>query len=254
MMVHPGAGREPVCIEYRETAPAAATETMYSLKESPHSHRFVGVPGTLRGLELAHRRFGKLAWKELVMPAVRLAEEGFVVDQPLADSLNGVLRDKEISHFEELRRIFAPHGTASGGRKPPEKVEREAPAPTPQGADAPRSPASWRAGDRLVQKELAATLGLIAAEGADAFYKGRIAQQIVAEMRAGGGLITRNDLAAYEAKERRPIHGTYRGYDVFAPPPPSSGGMCLVEMLNILENFDLKTASGGRQPPEEIPR
>src|SRR5262245_6385952 len=80
MMVHPGAGGEPVCIDYRETAPAAATERMFSLKESPHSHRFVGVPGTLRGLELAHRRFGKLPWKDLVMPAAKLAEEGFAID------------------------------------------------------------------------------------------------------------------------------------------------------------------------------
>ncbi len=211
MMVHPGAGREPACIEYRETAPAAATETMFSLQESPHSHRFVGVPGTLRGLELAHKRFGKLEWKDLVMPAVKLAEEGLVIDQPLADSLNGVLGDKETARFAELRRVFA---------APDGKV--------------------WHAGDRLVQKELAATLRLVAETGADAFYKGRIAEQIAAEMRAGRGLITRDDLAAYQAKERRPIHGTFRGYDVFAPPPPSSGGICLVEMLNILEKLDLK--------------
>jgi gamma-glutamyltranspeptidase len=219
MMVHPGGGREPTCIEYRETAPAAATETMFSLEESPHSHRFVGVPGTLRGLELAHKRFGKLPWKDLMIPAVNLADEGCVVDQALADSLNGVLRGKETARFAELRRVFGP---------PDAKA--------------------WRAGDRLVQKELAATLRLVAEGGADAFYKGRIADQIVAEMRAGDGLITRDDLAAYRAKERRPIHGTYRGYDIYGPPPPSSGGICLVQMLNILEQLDLKKPGFSEKP------
>ena len=93
-----------------------------------------------------------------------------------------------------------------------------------------------------MQKDLAKTLRLIAEQGPDAFYKGPIAELIVAEMKAGGGLITKDDLAGYQAKERKPIHGTYRGYDVYGPPPPSSGGICLVEMLNILENFDLQEA------------
>ncbi len=223
MMVHPGPGREPTCIEYRETAPAAATETMFSLEESPHSHRFVGVPGTLRGLELAHKRFGKLPWKDLVVPAVELAEEGFVVDQPLADSLNGVLRSKPTARFAELRRVFA----APDGR-------------------------AVAAGDRLVQRDLAMTLRMVADTGADTFFKGRIAEQIVAEMRVGGGLITRDDLAGYQAKERRPIHGTYRGHDVYGPPPPSSGGICLVQMLNILEHFDLAPATRGSASPENV--
>jgi len=224
MMVHPGRGKEPVCIEYRETAPAAAHESMYDLRESGLGHRFVGVPGTLRGLELAHRRFGKLPWKDLVTPAVRLAAEGFAIDRPLADSLNRVLRDKETSRFGELRRVF----TRS-------KINLR----LADGEVKERTP-DWLPGDRLAQKELAATLRIIADEGADAFYTGRIAEQIVAEMRAGGGLITRDDLAKYRANERRPIHGMYRGYDVYAPPPPSSGGIALVQMLNILENFDLK--------------
>jgi gamma-glutamyltranspeptidase/glutathione hydrolase len=220
MMVYPGPGREPTCIEYRETAPAAATETMFSLDESALSHKFVGVPGTLRGLELAHRRFGKLPWKELILPAVKLADEGFAIDQPLADSLNGVLRSQQTARFAELRRVFAP----------------------------PDMAAAWRAGDRLVQKDLAATLHLIGDAGPDAFYKGRIAEQIVAEMSAGSGLITRDDLARYHAKERRPIHGTYRGCDIYGPPPPSSGGICLVEMLNILEDFDLRKHAISEKP------
>src|SRR5205085_2781591 len=98
----------------------------------------------------------------------------------------------------------------------------------------------WVAGDRLVQKDLAGTLRLIAEQGPDAFYTGPIADKIITEMKAGGGLIRHVDLAAYRAVERKPVHGTYRGYDVYGPPPPSSGGTCLVEMLNVLETFDLK--------------
>jgi gamma-glutamyltranspeptidase/glutathione hydrolase len=177
MLVWPGAGEQPVCIDYRETAPAAATPDMFVADRAPYTHKAVGVPGTLRGLELA---------EELTKTAAK----------PTTST--------------EFRHVFSkPDGTA------------------------------WQAGDRLVQAELAATLRLIAAEGADAFYRGVVADQIVAEMRAGGGLISAADLATYEAKARTPIHGTYRGFDVFGPPPPSSGGICLVEMLNILENFDL---------------
>ena len=101
-----------------------------------------------------------------------------------------------------------------------------------------------------MQKDLAKTLRRIAEQGPDAFYKGAIAELIAAEMKRGGGLITTEDLAAYEAKARKPIHGTYRGYDVYGPPPPSSGGICLVEMLNILENFDLRKQ--GRFSPETL--
>ncbi|MFN4260805.1 MAG: gamma-glutamyltransferase [Gemmataceae bacterium] len=210
MVVHPGDKREPVVIEYRETAPGAATKTMFSKGESIHGHKPVGVPGTVRGLALAHERFGSLPWKDLVMPAVKLAEEGFEMDAPLARSLNGIVA--QAKDFPELRRVFGKDGGAG----------------------------TWKPGDRLIQKDLARTLRLIAEQGPDAFYKGEIADQLVAEMKAGGGLITKEDLAAYRANARRPIHGTYRGYDIYGPPPPSSGGTCLVMMLNILENFDLK--------------
>ena len=202
MMVAPP-DSEPVCIEYRETAPAAATPTMYAPEETQLGHRAVGVPGTVRGLALAHARFGSLPWRTLVEPAVLLAREGFVVDGRLARSLNRLL--DTAGEFRELVRVFG----KPGGRR-------------------------WRAGDRLVQPDLARTLTLIAAEGPDAFYRGAIAQQIVAEMQAGGGLVALADLAAYDAQERTPIHGTFRGYDVYGPPPPSSGGIVLVEMLNIL--------------------
>ncbi len=210
MVVHPAPGKgEPTVIEYRETAPLAASKTMYGKDDSWYSHKAAGVPGTVRGMELAHRRFGKLPWKDLVLPAVKLAEEGFLINGPLASSLNGFVgstRDRP-----EVVRCFGKDG----------------------GAD-------WEKGDRFVQKDLAATLRRIAEQGPDAFYKGAIADQLVAEMKNGNGLITREDLAAYRANERKPVRGTYRGYDVYGPPPPSSGGVCLVQMLNTLERFDLK--------------
>src|SRR5262245_48436984 len=202
MVVYPGGKQRPVVIEYRETAPAAAHKAMYKRNESIYTHRAVGVPGTVRGLELAHKKFGKLHWKDLVLPAVRLAEEGFPIDDYLADSLKAVVGSSP--DFPELQRVLG----KKGGKE------------------------EWRAGDRLVQKHLAWSLRLIAEKGADAFYKGEIADKLAAEMKAGGGLITKADLAAYKANVRVPVHGTYRGYDVYGPPPPSSGGICLVEMLN----------------------
>jgi gamma-glutamyltranspeptidase/glutathione hydrolase len=208
MVIHPPKGH-PVVIAYRETAPAAATSEMFVKAAPKHGHKVIGVPGTVRGLALAHRRFGKLPWKEVVLPAVRLADKGFAVDAHLARSLNEVLANSK--GFSELHRVFDKPG---GGK--------------------------WQAGDRLVQRDLARTLRLIAEKGPDAFYTGKIAEQIVAEMKRGGGLITRADLAGYKADELQPIHGTYRGYDVYGPPPPSSGGICLIEMLNILETFHLR--------------
>jgi gamma-glutamyltranspeptidase/glutathione hydrolase len=218
MLIYPPGG-EPVVIDYRETAPAAAAKHMFAKDESLYSHRVVGVPGTVRGLALAHRRFGKLPWMTLVLPAVKLAREGFLLDAHQAGSLNNVLA--AASDNKELHRVFGrPDGQA------------------------------WSAGDRLVQPDLAKTLEVIAEQGADAFYIGRIADLLAAEMKAGGGLITKEDLAAYQALVRQPIHGTYRGYAVYGPPPPSSGGICLLQMLNILENFDLK--GHGRFAPETL--
>jgi gamma-glutamyltranspeptidase/glutathione hydrolase len=219
MVVYPGHGVEPVVIEYRETAPAAARSTMFAKTDTIYSPKAVGVPGTVRGMWLAHQRFGKLPWKDVVAPAVRLAEEGFVLNDSLADSLNWVVGSSP--EFPELQRVFGKNGAAD-----------------------------WRAGDRLVQPDLARTLRLISEHGADGFYKGPVAEMIAAEMKRDKGLITAADLAGYHANERKPVHGTYRGYDVYAPPPPSSGGTCLVEMLNVLENFDLR--SQGRWSPATL--
>jgi gamma-glutamyltranspeptidase / glutathione hydrolase len=211
MLVHPGNDAEAVCIDYRETAPAAATATMFSLGERRLGHKVVGVPGTLRGLELAHQRFGNLPWHMLVKPAMRLAQEGFELDVRLAEALNELLASS--GEFAELKRVF---GKEAGA-------------------------APWRAGDRFIQPELASTLRLIAEHGATAYYEGGIAKQIVAEMELGGGLITRADLAGYKVKVRKPLRGTYRGYQVLGAPPPSSGGTATIEALNILEQFDLRS-------------
>jgi gamma-glutamyltranspeptidase/glutathione hydrolase len=208
MVVHPPKDA-PSVIDYRETAPAAATRTMFKKGDSPYTHRVVGVPGTVRGMALAHQKFGKLPWQTLVQPAIELADKGYTLDKHHADALNKMLASSK--NFAELQRVFA----------------------RPDGA-------AWKPGDRHVQPDLAKTLRLIADDGPDAFYKGRIADLLVAEMKTGNGLITSDDLANYQALQREPIHGTYRGYDVYGPPPPSSGGTCLVQMLGILETFDLK--------------
>lgn len=213
MVVHPPQGA-PVVFDYRETAPARATRTMFKKDDSPYTHRVVGVPGTVRGLAAAHQKFGKLPWKTLVEPAIQLADKGYILDKHHADSLNKIVdaaKHYALHPYAELMRVLG-------------KPDHSA----------------WKPGDRHQQPDLAKTLRLIADEGPDAFYKGKIAEQIVAEMKTGGGLIDAKDLADYRAIQREPIHTTYRGYDVYAPPPPSSGGICLTQMLGILEQFDLK--------------
>jgi gamma-glutamyltranspeptidase/glutathione hydrolase len=217
LLVYPPEPGAPAVIDYRETAPKAAMRTLFT-DRPPTPYTLVGVPGTVRGLALAHQRFGKLPWKDLVLPAARLAEEGVRINGPLADSLNrGLLRAEA---FPEFRRVYG----KEGGR--------------------------WRDGDHLVQKDLARTLRRIAEEGPHTFYTGSIADTLVEEMKKGGGLIRKDDLIGYRARLRTPVHGTYRGFDVWAPPPPSSGGIALVEMLNILENFDLRKQ--GRYSPETL--
>jgi gamma-glutamyltranspeptidase/glutathione hydrolase len=222
MLVWPGGGREPTVFDYRETAPAAASRDLFADgKTDWTSHKAAGVPGTVRGLELAHKRFGKLPWKDVVMPALKLAKDGFAVDAPLARRLNGVLGEVRTRN-EEFKRVYG----KNGGRE------------------------KWQAGDTLRLPDLGRTLRAIAENGADEFYTGENAARLEAEMKAGGGLMTAADLAAYRAKERKPVRGSYRGFDVYAPPPPSSGGVAVVEALNILDCFDLKKHP--RQSPETI--
>jgi gamma-glutamyltranspeptidase / glutathione hydrolase len=211
MVIHPAPGKgAPAVIDYREKAPASASRTMFTSKDTIYSAKAVGVPGTVSGLALAHGKFGKLPWKSVVEPAVALAEEGFGMDLQLASSLNWVTNSHQVT--PEMRRVLA----KANGKE------------------------DWQPGDRLAQKDLARTLRRIRDHGAEGFYRGETADLLVKEMQAGGGLITKKDLEAYQAKGRAPIHATYRGHDLYAPPPPSSGGICLALMLNILETFDLR--------------
>jgi gamma-glutamyltranspeptidase/glutathione hydrolase len=203
--------------EYREKAPLKSTRTMYlgadgQIDRSLTSSGYLapGVPGTVRGLELAHKKFGKLSWKEVVLPSIALAD-GFTISANLARGLNREI-EGPMAKFPASVAAFAKPG---GGE--------------------------WVEGDRLLQGDLSRTLRAIADGGADAFYKGWIADRIAEDMQANGGLISKDDLARYRAKERAPVRGTYKGYDVFSMPPPSSGGVALVEMLNIVEPFDLKS-------------
>jgi gamma-glutamyltranspeptidase / glutathione hydrolase len=204
--------------DYRERAPLKSTPTMYlgpdgqivrDLTET--GYLAPGVPGTVRGLELAHKRFGKLPWKTVVMPAVTLAEDGFEISATLAHALN----EQVAGPMKPFPASVAAYGKPDGGE--------------------------WTAGDRLVLRDLGGTLRAIATDGASAFYKGRIANRIAEDMKANGGLITTEDLAAYQAKARTPVKGTYRGFEIVSMPPPSSGGVALIEMLNMLEPYQLKT-------------
>ena len=200
---------QPVCVEYRETCPAALKRDSFVHERRQEGHHTVGVPGTVAGLALAHQKYGRLKWRQLVTPAIRLASEGFLIDLALASVMNRML-GTPTADFPEFRHVFAkPDGT------------------------------EWQAGDRLVQRELAQTMQALADDGPESFYHGRIAEQIVSEMQAGGGFLTRDDLANYRANLRTPVSTNYRGYEVYAPPPPSAGGTQLIECLNILEQFDV---------------
>ena len=208
---------EVTAFDYREKAPLKATPTMYlgtdgnidaSLTRA--GYLAPGVPGSVRGLETAHRKFGALPWREVVMPGVTLAEQGFTLSPALARSLNS-----ELPRMSKYPASVSAYGKPAGGH--------------------------WEAGDRLVLTDLGRTLRAIATDGADAFYKGWIADRIAADMKTNGGLITKEDLAAYEARIRTAVRGTYKGFEIISMPPPSSGGVALVEMLNILEPLDLKS-------------
>ena len=202
-------------IDFREKAPLAATPAMYLDQKgsviaglSTRGHLAVAVPGTVAGLEYARDHFATLPRATLLAPAIRLADQGFVLEQGDADMLDSAAPD--LRHDPASRAIFL----------------------DPTGAPI-------KAGDRLVQRDLAATLRAIARAGANGFYKGPVAEAIAKSNQAGGGLLTLADLTAYEARERRPVECNYRGYQVISAPPPSSGGVALCEMLNILEGYPL---------------
>ncbi|MGB0069065.1 MAG: gamma-glutamyltransferase [Isosphaeraceae bacterium] len=233
--------REVVTVDFRETAPRSASPRMYlDSDDKPRPrHRAgawaAGVPGTVRGLGLAHARWGKLAWADLVQPAARLAREGFPISADLAGSLNSQLgeqKNTKTGHRDDRARLADFTESVSAFARP--------------------DGAAWKAGDRLIQSDLAATLQRIAAAGPDEFYTGRTAQLIARYMEEKDGRITADDLAAYQARLRPPVHTTFRGCAVWSMGPPSSGGVVLSQMLNILERFDLK--ADGAQAPRTVHR
>ncbi len=198
-------------LDFREKAPAKATANMYLDAQgnvipgmSVIGYKAIGVPGSVAGLVYAQKHWGKLTLKQVMEPAIRLARDGYVLNYDAAKSFH----DPNLAKFSESHRIFQ------------------------RGGD------HYQQGDVFKQPELAKTLERIA-EDPDDFYHGAMARELAAAVEKGGGLITAEDLAQYQAKERQPIRGTYRGYEVISAPPPSSGGVTLVELLNILEGYDL---------------
>ncbi len=234
--------REVITIDFREAAPRRADVRMYLGPDGtllPHHRagaRAAGVPGTVRGLGLAHERHGKAAWADLVRPASRLARGGFRVSEELAASLNAQLQPHRRPRDEIARRDDLGSGT-----------DRLADFPESVAALGKPDASPWHAGDLLVQRDLADTLDRLAEHGPDEFYAGETARIVARYMAERGGLITLDDLAAYRPKERPPVHTSYRGFEVYGMGPPSSGGIVVCQMLNILERYNLK-ADGPRAP------
>ncbi len=208
-------------IDYREKAPAAARANMYLDAQgnviedaSAIGYKAIGVPGSVAGMVYAEKKYGKLSLEQVIAPALKLAEDGFALTVEDAKDLQD---DKFLSQFSESRRIFQRDGNY------------------------------YKAGEVLKQPDLARTLKRIVANPDD-FYHGAMAHELAASMQKGGGLITVEDLAQYEVKEREAMRGSYRGYDIISAPPPSSGGTALIEILNILEGYDLAKFRGRTTP------
>jgi gamma-glutamyltranspeptidase/glutathione hydrolase len=218
-IVYRSAAGEATTFDFRETAPAGSHPEMwlvngkYDSQVHHNSHRAVGVPGTVAGLHLAWKTHGSKPWKELVEPSVKLARDGFELSDGLARSLARML--DTFKKYPASLAQFSKNGTA------------------------------YQAGELFKQPDLARSLQRIADQGPAGFYEGETAALIEKEMKANGGLITREDLKNYQAKQRAPIKGTYRGYEIIGMPPPSSGGIAVQMMLNILEGYDLKANGAG---------
>jgi gamma-glutamyltranspeptidase/glutathione hydrolase len=221
-LVYRAANGSATSYDFREAAPAGANAEMW-LKDGKYdfdlhhnSHRSVGVPGSVAGLHLAWKEQGSKPWKDLIAPAITLARDGFEVSQGLSRSLAAMLED------------------ANDFRKYPASMAQFTKNGTP-----------YQAGDILKQPDLARTLQRVADQGPVGFYDGETAALIEKEMKANGGLITREDLRKYQAKKREVIKGAYRGYELIGMAPPSSGGIAVVTALNILEGYDLKANGYG---------
>ena len=214
MVIHLAAGRRNIAIDYRETAPAATTRDVFldakgdaDPDKSRSSGLAIGVPGTVAGLALAHRKYGsgRLTLAQLIAPSIALARNGFIIEGDLADTLASAR--PLFARWPASAKVFLKDG------------------------------AILSAGEKLVQSDLANSLELIARHDARGFYEGPVAEGIVKAVRDAGGRMTLEDLRSYRAIERAPVRGTYRGYVIISMPPPSSGGVHLIEMLNILEGF-----------------
>ena len=206
-------------IDYREKAPAAATHDMYLDKQgnlipdaSLVGYKAIGVPGSVAGMAYAQKKYGKLTLAQVMAPAIRLAREGFALSYEDARDLRKP--SNHLQDFRDSRRIFQRDGSF------------------------------YEPGDVLKQPDLARTLERIT-KNPDDFYHGELARELATAMQKGGGLMTAKDLAGYEVKEREPVHGSYRGMEIYSAPPPSSGGVALLEILNILEGYDLKKLGAG---------
>jgi gamma-glutamyltranspeptidase/glutathione hydrolase len=215
MLISSEENNEVSAIDYRETAPAAATADMFvdgtgtvDSTLSRYSHLAAGVPGTVAGLALALEKYGTISLEEAMAPAIRLAEEGFIVTPRFSTGLKS--REKVLKKWGSSAQVFY---KADGSFYEP--------------------------GELFVQKDLARTLRRIAEHGPQEFYQGKTAELLVAEMARHGGLITMEDMKNYRPVIRQPVHGTYRGYDIYSMSPPSSGGAHVIQILNILEDYDI---------------
>lgn len=215
MLIYSAASDKTIAIDYREKAPAAAKGEMYldeygnpDSDKSRHGILSAGVPGTVAGLALALEQYGTISLEKALQPAIELAGKGFPVNEELRISLEQV-KDRMEAHDESMAVFFKKGGVP------------------------------YSAGDILIQKDLARTLAQIAGKGPDAFYKGETAKKIASFMKESGGLITEEDLGSYEPVIRKPVRGTYRGFEIYSMPPPSSGGVHLIQILNLLELFPL---------------
>ena len=212
-----------IAIDYREKAPSAATRDLfldengdYDRKKAQFSLLSAGVPGSVAGFHHALTKYGTLSWQEVLEPAIRLAEEGFVIPHDLANTLASKRYRERLSSNPAAAKVFFKED---------------------------KSP--YSAGEILIQKDLASTLKELSKNGPDAFYSGKIAQLIVEEMERNGGIITLEDLKNYNVAERQPLVGTYKGYEIVSMPPSSSGGTHLIQMLNMLEEFPIKEMGFG---------
>ena len=213
MVIYDEDSNDTYAIDYREKAPAASFRDMYldengefDILKSTFGYNAIGVPGTVHGFWSVHQRFGSLPWADLIHPAIILAERGFVMSDYMAQTLNNY--SEKMSYYDETRNIFL--------RNYPNLKD-----------------------SRLIQNDLAKTLKRIQKDGLNGFYSGETALLIAADMKENDGLITEQDLLDYRSIWRDPIKGTYRGKTIVTMPPPSSGGIHLIQMLNILENFEL---------------